>query len=675
MFEQQSSDLDHAVFKLVNLFKYQTGLLNEFGHDSFRFIHRTFQEYLAAKSMIYSYGRERSEETIYENIISKIAIPNWRVPLSMTFGILSQSMDCSNLFTNILRRLLAHHSSTLIVPFVIIDSLNDMSFPLAHIQYQLIRNLADLLLMDLQNQSGFARLKEHQELIHFYFSKLKQIDGHTIARWSIKKIIRSENLASSAEVTYRLKWYQPKMHEILLTNLHNDHGFWNWPIDNLLQLYSKVKNDAIAKQLQLKSTILRNPQIIQYMVKEKDWLRLITALYGGYKNYNTPATILEYYEIGQFLSLKNNERIPFLFFYQEIWGRDDPAYKMAVHLDTVVLKQYWNRRPEYDPNEIYKESFLTGQILQLLLEQKSAMGLIDELRVQINEQRLNITEKIEALLALITLADLDFVKDIIKKSERTFLQSLANRIEQLISTLKDPIARYSSFLEKYLLTISNDIHLMDYCQIYLFFTASAGGLPIDTRILAEKMDDCRKKCDLYAEYFAAKLTGNFLHADLKHEITSLVDKCIKSMKGDQVIESFLKMADAIQLYRPVRGYLWANDRFGFTSKDQQDIPIAFFNCLENINTNLAFIIEDLFDVFFTEGYFHRNVNLIPLVISLHFSMMFKGSKGFEIYKKWIPQIADDVNIKEFLLENIRTLSDPYYKSRALYFMIREARNY
>ena len=110
LIEQQnkSSNIEDLLLKLVDMFKYQAGLLNEFGHNSFRFIHRTFQEYLAAKSMIYSNGRERSEEKIYANIIEKIGVPNWRVPLSMTFGILSNLSDHKNLFHHILTRLLAN---------------------------------------------------------------------------------------------------------------------------------------------------------------------------------------------------------------------------------------------------------------------------------------------------------------------------------------------------------------------------------------------------------------------------------------------------------------------------------------------------------------------------------------------------------------------------------------
>ncbi|CAF5079572.1 unnamed protein product, partial [Rotaria sp. Silwood1] len=81
-------NIDELITKLVDIFKYQAGLLNEFGHNSFRFIHRTFQEYLAAKNIIIRYGIEQSEDMIYDNIHKKINIPNWRVPLSMTLGIL-----------------------------------------------------------------------------------------------------------------------------------------------------------------------------------------------------------------------------------------------------------------------------------------------------------------------------------------------------------------------------------------------------------------------------------------------------------------------------------------------------------------------------------------------------------------------------------------------------------
>ena len=81
----------------------------------------------------------------------------------------------------------------------------------------------------------------------------------------------------------------------------------------------------------------------------------------------------------------------------------------------------------------------------------------EELRQQIYTQKLCTREKTEASIALIVLGDFDLVNVIMKEGEETFLKSFGNRIEQLICILKDPIARWSSHIAKYLLTIYNDM--------------------------------------------------------------------------------------------------------------------------------------------------------------------------------------------------------------------------
>ncbi|CAF3747873.1 unnamed protein product [Rotaria sordida] len=674
-------NIDNLVSQLVDIFKYQAGLLNEFGHNSFRFIHRTFQEYLAAKSIIYSYGRERSEDVIYENIRNKIGIPNWRVPLSMTFGILSQSAEHNELFNNIIIRLLKDEetssntqSSTLLVPFVIIDSLNDMYFSSIEIEHRLIRKLADMLLFDYKNMSGFSRLKEHQELIQSYFMKLKNKYDNKIAEWFIEKINHEENIAACANIIYQLKWYNPIFHEIFLKNLHNDSMIWNWPIDSILQFYSnEIKDEKVLIQLKFKDIINKNSKLMNYIEKNEAWLSLITALYGGYKIYSTPTTISEYYEIAQFLNLSDNQRTPFTFYYQEVWGRDDPAYRMAVHLDTVVPKHHWNEKPMFNKNEIYKESSLTTKILELLNEEKSTTDLKEELRKQVATKNLSASEKIDASIALIVLGDFDFINAIIAEGEKTFIKYFRNRIQQLIDVLKDPVARCSSHIAKYLLKIYNDmkvnqlkynISFLNYCTIYLFLIASSGGLPIDTKILAEEMNHIEDQYSLYAEYFASQITGAF--DSFEDKITELLQKCILSSKVDQIMKSFLKINDAVQIYRPVRAYPWVTDVFTFKSNNENDIPITFFDCLENISTNIPYLIDSIFEILFKEGYFNKTPELISLVVLLYFGIMSKDLDRFKIYEKILPELAEKSDPKSFLFEKTQSISNSYYKSRALY---------
>ena len=278
--------------------------------------------------MIYSNGRQRSEGIIYENIISKLGIPNWRVPLSMTFGILCKSMEQSELFNNIIKKLLVRHSNTsntrfsnLLLPFVVIDSFNDMSFSSKETEDQLIQNLADLLLIDYQDMIGFARLKEHQELIHSYFSKLKQKYESTLAEWFVKKVNNSENHAACVNLIYQLKWYRSEFHKLFLRNLHHDSATWNWPIDSLLRFYSTEKiDDAIGTKLKCRDHLSRNSETVDFITKDQDWWRVSTAVYGGYENYNNPSTIAEYDETSQFLSLTEKQRSLFLYYYQKICG-------------------------------------------------------------------------------------------------------------------------------------------------------------------------------------------------------------------------------------------------------------------------------------------------------------------------------------------------------------------
>ncbi|CAF1445485.1 unnamed protein product, partial [Didymodactylos carnosus] len=510
-------------------------------------------------------------------------------------------------------------------------------------------------------------LKEHQKLIHSYFLKLRKEYDNLVTDWFIEKINDDKNIAPCAYIIYQLKC------NLELANRWPVPNYWIVPV---LRFYSsEIKGERVLTQLQFKNIINKNPNILQHIIKKKcDWLCLIVALYGGYKNYNSQTNISEYLEIAQFLNLSDHEREPFLFYYQEIWGTDAPAYNMAVHLDTLESTKHWNKKPIFDINEIYKESSLTTQILELLVEEKSVTDLIEQLRMEIKSRQLSTEEKTEVLIALITLGDFDFINDIIKEVDETFLKNFKNRIEQLISTLKDPIARRSSKIANYLLKLYNvmkmnqmnyNLNFSDYCKIYLSLIASSGGLPIDTSILAETMDHVDDKFKLYAEYFVCKFTGASM-MDLNHSVAVVLDKRIKSCNINQIIKSFLKISDTTQIYRPVRAYPWPTDIFNLKSISDDDIPISFFNCLENIHKNIAFIIDAISNVFDKEGYFNKNSELIPLVILLNFGNMSKYSKWMEENGvRLLPELNFKKDIKEVLSSKIKLMCNTYYKSRAL----------
>ncbi|CAM2727295.1 unnamed protein product [Rotaria socialis] len=674
-------NIDDTIGKLVDIFKYQAGLLNEFGNNSFRFIHRTFQEYLAAKSIIYFNGSQRNEDIILKNIQEKIANPNWRVPLSMAFGILSKSTQYSELFNNIIGKLFNDEQvssnaqfSTSLIPYVIIDSLSDMHFSSKDTDYTLIRKLLEHLMIDYKNLSGFSRLKEHQELIQSYFSKLKKTYNSLITEWFIEKINQGENIAPYANIIYQLKWYDPKFHEIFLKNLHHDSVIWNWPIDSILRFYStNIEHESVLLELKFKRMLNKNPEIVKHITNNSEWLCVVVALYGGYKNYNTPSSIREYLEIGQFLSLSDKERTPFIFYYQEVWGREDPAYSMAVHLDTAVSKERWTEKPIFDTNQIYKESYLTTKIIEFLAKEKSVTELLEDLRKQINSQLLSAGEKIDVLIALMALGDFDYINTFIKEIEQKLIESFGNRVDQLICSLKDPIARCSSQVPNYLLTaykmmkakqLKYNLSFPEYCKIYLSLVADCGGLPIDTTKLAVAMDNLEHKYTLYSEYLAFKFTSPEVDGDSKYNVAKTLES-MEIYKTSEIINSFVKINDSVQIYRPIRSYSWPTDIFIFKSNNDDDLSIAFFNCLENIHTNLSFSVYQISKCLLEKGYFEKNPELTTLMVLLNFGTMSNHGDYREICDRLLPELTDKTNIKEFLHERITTISNSYYRSRAL----------
>ncbi|CAF2790918.1 unnamed protein product [Rotaria sp. Silwood2] len=120
----------------------------------------------------------------------------------------------------------------------------------------------------------------------------------------------------------------------------------------------------------------------------------------------------------------------------------------------------------------------------------------------------------------------------------------------------------------------------NYTAHYIFaHKTKARGLPIDTKTLAEAIDNVEDTYSLYADYFAFKFTD--IDDDFRYNITTLLDVRITSSKTDHIMKLFLKISDAIHHYRPLRAYPWATDIFTFKSNNNNDMPIPFFICLEN----------------------------------------------------------------------------------------------
>ena len=495
---KESSDYAYVSITstLVDLLKVHSGLLCEFGHDSFKFIHRTFQEYLAAVNMVYYYGIERSEESIYNNIMNSISIPNWRVPLSMLFGILSKTAaadEDNKLFDNIIERLFSKDntttrlSSSALVPFVLIDSLNDISFSSKDKEEELIGRLAQLLISDYNNLQGFSTIKEHRDLIEAYFIKLKSLYENYLIEWFTQTVESKQDsyIVASSSLLLKLKLYSPNIHKSLLKQLHRDSSLFQWPIDSLLRYYAKCGDSELVSQVfKFKSIVKSQKEYLNAIQGSPELFRLVAALYGIYENKSTKDNFIEWLELFSFYDLPERQQQPFTFYFQEIWGKEDTIDKMYTR--QVAINKTWENEIKFDLDEIYKDSFITPRILMLIEGTKS----IEEMKQCLNELVSNNSgvsagDKSEALLSTIALGtfyDIDHDK-VMDEGTRGCLK---NRIQQLMASLSEPIIRLEnvdSFLIEMYNYLKGDHHSSNlpfiyYCRMFLFLNAQVGGKPL-----------------------------------------------------------------------------------------------------------------------------------------------------------------------------------------------------
>lgn len=674
---------EDRIMKLVDLFKYQAGVLNEFAHDSYRFIHRTFQEYLAAKSILYLDGHERSEDEILQIIKKKISVPNWRVPLTMTFGMLSKSFRNGQSFKIIFSRLTSEEKSiddsnqtTSLIPFSIIDSIDDIFSSKVQDECQLIQQLSDSLLSDYKNLSGFARLTEHQDLVHAYFLKLKHKRMDVLLGWFLGKLNDEENIAPCANIIRNLKWYDPLFHQRFLDHLHNDSISWNYPIDSILRFYSKEMADFNQSNiLKFKYAIRNKKEMVDRIREDSVLLSLITVLYGGYNNYNVAKTIAEHHENAQFLQLDEKQKEPFLFYYEPKRGSQSIVSKMLQQLIVSQYPEQWFEKPIFKVEEIYKESFLTPIILKFFIQKESTSALIESIKSCLQHSNLKESQKMDLALVFTAMNDYQSINTLFKGIQISLYKPFQTRIDQLIAVLSDPIARYSSILDRYLLSVKQDmnahpskytINFNNYCKIYMNMISVSGGLPVNTKELAEKATDEKEKCIFYSEYLAYKLTGASQGGDQINLIRSALQSLCETTGVTNILNSIIRISDAIQLYRPIRAHSWPIDNFIFRCDIENDIPISVVNMLENLHPTINFIVDALSSVFLHHGYLNHNPDLIPIVVLLNFGMVSNDLVLNSLMENLLPELKDNKDIRSLLLEYANFIGDPYYRARLFY---------
>jgi predicted NACHT family NTPase len=71
-------EAEEEATRFINFIQKRTGLLNEQGRDRYAFVHKTFQEYLAAQEIYYRHKREDDTEVILSHFRQHLHDQHWR---------------------------------------------------------------------------------------------------------------------------------------------------------------------------------------------------------------------------------------------------------------------------------------------------------------------------------------------------------------------------------------------------------------------------------------------------------------------------------------------------------------------------------------------------------------------------------------------------------------------
>ena len=686
---KEPSDYAHVSITstLVDLLKVHSGLLCEFGHDSFKFIHRTFQEYLAAVNLVYYYGIERSEDAIYDNIMNCISIPNWRVPLSMLFGILSKTNENNKLFDNIIERLFskgntAGLSSSGLVPFVLIDSLNDISFSSKDKEQDLIGRLAELLISDYSNMQGFSRIKEHRDLIEAYFFKLKSLYENYLIEWFTQTVESKQDsyIVACSSLLLKLKLYSPNIHKSLLKQLHRDSSLFQWSIDSLLRYYAKCgESEPVSQVLKFKNAVKSQNEYVNAIQSNPELFRLVAALYGIYEDKSTKDEFIEWLELCSFYNLPERQQQPFTFYFQEIWGKENTIDKMEMRIDAI--NKTWKNGIQFDLDEIYKDSFiLTPKALMLIEGTKSIEEMKQELSELVSNNSVSLGDKSEALLSVVALGtfyDIDHDK-VLDGDTR---ECLKKRVQQLMASLSEPIIRLEN-VESYLIEMynylkgdhSSNLQFIYYCKMFLFLNAQVGGKPLASYEFIRKVGILQKQ-NLFDESNKEFLLAEFLSnafTSYYYDENKVVDglKDIIEFDFSTILKSFHRINTCVQLYKPIRSYLWPLDVYLFKYNHENDIPNWFFCMIESLDKTTSCKMKSFISKTVKEdGLLTRNPDLIILYALFIYGDMSANSQSLrdEVLNDLLPEITkaeNQMNLKEFFLNKTDlSVTSVYYKSR------------
>lgn len=379
------------VLELVRIIKEDVGLLSEQGEKTFCFLHRTFQEYLAAKRLI------DNEQTAIANIVDRLSDPIWREPVLLSIAY-TYSYWPKEKFHKLIESLVSAEDQLKdLVPrgiLLIASALPDMD----KVEPELFKKIVQEFLEAFGNQKGIGRFKSIRNSIKTVIDNLRKSEREkeffVACRELLAYPIYNDVQWALLHLAATDSWYKPEWIEHLLEHLEEDSPEWSWPIDLiLLQEFASTKTPEIPASLVFRERLLQSEEYFKFVESDQDWQRLIMVLYGAWEYDPLIEKFKEYEKMRRLFAQKKVEM-------------ESEGYKMAVKLDTELGTVTHLRKKifRFSPQYIHRESPFTRLLLRQIATKSKAKDLIPEF-YRFWKEDTNLNTRALALLALASMGE------------------------------------------------------------------------------------------------------------------------------------------------------------------------------------------------------------------------------------------------------------------------------
>lgn len=429
-----------------------------------------------------------------------------------------------------------------------------------------------------------------------------------------------------------------------------------------------------ARLLPFRRALHADPRLFERLRCDPAWLRVASALYGGYADFEAADTLKEYESIATFLKKPDGEREYHIAQdpeYFSRWGYDDVIYNMAVYLDTAQggRWKYVNRPPEFSVEALYRDSALTPILLRALRNGSPLEALRAELW-EVWKSDADVQTRADALVALVGLGEdvtLALEAAQANESDSHAARRALEELSRVVMSLADAVVRARESIIRVLAETTTTLapdHWFDLVQAFSHTIITSVGMPLNTKPLRVALPEAyRPEIEADAWFLSLAPYGD----DPVYRALALLDT-FKEKQGSLVASTLLRAhrAPNIRWHSYATEAEWTVETLPCRTLDPNDIPLDAFAALEgmrlqdSLHPELGSRFRSV-AVLTMASVVEANPALLPEI--LLFCLYNRANDAFAALAP--PEVRHAQTRVEILLQMGRTLGDPYHRARTL----------